>query len=82
MMETIIIRCVDLPYDVRGFVREDCDGDYNVYVNAKYSIDIQRSAFKHELMHIINSDFCNNDAIETVEQAAEPRHNFFEEVML
>lgn len=51
-MDSIIVRLVDLPLAVRGAVREDENGDYNIYINARLSEDQRVVAFRHELEHI------------------------------
>lgn len=51
-MDQVIIRLVDLPVVMRGAVREDENGDYNVYINARLSEDQRVAAFRHEIEHI------------------------------
>lgn len=48
----IIIRLVPLPPRCGGFVMEDPDGDYNVYIREQDSAEIQRKTLKHETAHI------------------------------
>lgn len=51
-MNDIIIRLVDLDPEVRGFVRPDCNGDYNIYINSSLCLEAQRATLEHELEHI------------------------------
>ena len=66
-MDRVIIRLLDLPCKIRGFVRKDPDGDYNIYINAKESHDIQLKTLEHELDHISQDDFNNDLPIHMVE---------------
>lgn len=66
-MEQVIIRLVNLPCAVHGFTVVDEDGNYNVYLNANGNIE---SAFIHELTHILNNDFYNDEEICEVERFA------------
>jgi len=65
-MDSIIVRLVDLPLAVRGAVREDENGDYNVYINARLSDDQRVSVFQHELQHIRRGHL--DDDTKTVEE--------------
>ena len=51
-MNSVIVRIVDLPIVMRGAVREDENGDYNIYINARLSEDQRVAAFRHEIDHI------------------------------
>lgn len=66
-MEQIIIRYIDLPYRSKGYVRRDTEGDYNIYVNARLSYDTQQAAIQHEMTHIENGDFDNEQSITDAE---------------
>lgn len=67
IMEQVIIRYVNLPCKVKGFVREDCDGNYNVFINARHSQRTQELTLVHELSHIKRGDFYNNNGISEIE---------------
>lgn len=41
---------------VKGFVCEDADGVYNIYVNKDHTREQQMQTIKHELEHIENED--------------------------
>ncbi len=70
--DNVIVRQVEcLPMAVKGVTIPDCDGYYNIYINAKYSIDMQNRILKHELRHVENFDFDNFDDIRIVENRAD-----------
>lgn len=69
-MKEVIIRYIDLPCHVRGYVKEDANCDYNIYINSRLSYDMQQVTIKHELNHIINNDFCSDMPISEIEQSA------------
>lgn len=59
-MGEVIIRYISLPCRIKGFVREDCDGNYNIYINANQSFETQQKTLEHELKHIDTDDFHND----------------------
>ena len=64
-----VIRQLDLPYSVKGFVAMSEDGFYNVYVNSRLSAEEQYRAAAHELVHIARGDFYSTEDIHKVEGA-------------
>lgn len=66
-MDDVIIRYVSLPQFVRGQVLMDFNGDYNIYINAKLSYDMQCETLEHELRHVRCNDFRNNRLIAEAE---------------
>ena len=62
-MDSVIIRIIDLPIGVDGMTVKDSNDDYNVYLNARLSGDQQVIAFHHELDHIKNGDFYNEESV-------------------
>lgn len=68
-MEDVIIRCINLPIGVNGFVRKDSDDNYNVYINAKLPMSVQQSVLRHEIEHIERGDYWNDIEITDVESA-------------
>jgi len=70
-MGDIIVRLVNLPsYCVGATVEEDCNGDYNVYVNARYGYNGQIKALDHEIDHIEHDDFRNGLPLKRCERRA------------
>lgn len=57
MMTEVIIRLLDLPYETKGFTAVDSNGDYNLYLNARYNHETQQTAYDHELRHIDGEHF-------------------------
>lgn len=66
-MDNIIVRIIDMPFSVHGMTVVDADGNYNVYLNSRGDLE---SAFIHELTHILNNDFYNEEDIRMVEGCA------------
>ena len=64
------IRLIDLPEYSKGFVVYDEDNHANVYINARYNHEQQHDTADHELAHILNDDFFNDDPIELIEARA------------
>ena len=57
MMGEIFVRfCSGLPPSVKGAVRLDHEGDYNIYLNPAHSIEVLKRTLEHELMHIRSGD--------------------------
>lgn len=72
-MKEVILRYINLPYSVRGYVQEDPNGDFNIYINGRLSYEVQQATIKHELSHIERGHFCNDVAeIQAIEMEAEP----------
>ena len=46
-----------LPVGVRAFTIPDAEGDYNVYLNSRLSVEQQQRSLYHEQMHIARNDF-------------------------
>lgn len=56
-MDNIIVRLVDMPCSVDGTTVRDDDGNYNIYINARTSRQMQFVTLRHELSHIGNNHF-------------------------
>ena len=56
-MDTIIIRLIDMPEAIHGVTRKDANGDYNIYINARISVDARVDAYWHEIEHIRRGHF-------------------------
>lgn len=67
-MGNIIIRLIDtLPCSVRGFTKQDGDGNYNVYINSRIAENRQHEALRHELRHITEEDFSREELAHIIE---------------
>lgn len=51
-MNEIFVRLVPLPPFWHGFVKEDPDGDYNMYIREQDSRETQLDTYAHEMAHI------------------------------
>ena len=70
-MGDVIVRVVDLPtHRIGATVEEDENGDYNIYINARYGNIGQRKAYNHELDHIEHDDFYNDIPLKVCEARA------------
>lgn len=57
-MNDIFIRLQDgLPLSVRAYTIVDANGDYNIYINSKLTMEQMRKSLAHEQRHIDNGDF-------------------------
>ena len=61
---------ITMPASVHALVSLDDDGYPTVFINARDDTVTQRRALKHELEHLTNDDFNNDDPIKTVERRA------------
>lgn len=52
-MNDIIVRYVDLPPSVNGFIMEDPAGDGNIYLNKNKPERVQRETLDHEIAHFV-----------------------------
>ena len=60
----------ELPYKIRGFVRETCepDGDYyTIILNSRLSFEQQQKTYLHEMEHIKNDDF-RKESVDEIEK--------------
>ena len=67
-MNDTFIRTVDLPIAVKGYTTRDSEGDFNVYINARYSRAMQYEIAEHEIMHIREGHFSNERYLEEAEK--------------
>ena len=72
-MNDIIVRLVDVPVDVKGIVKEDSNGDYNIYLNARYVLEQQMMTYLHELAHIELGHLHSSRPVEEIEEEANKR---------
>ncbi|MGN0171736.1 MAG: hypothetical protein ACI39E_03000 [Acutalibacteraceae bacterium] len=62
-MKTVFVRVIPLPPRIKGTTVEDGNGDYNVYISDALSIDEQRKVLRHEMEHISQDHFRNDDSV-------------------
>ena len=71
-MNDVIIRLADgLDPRVKGFVKEDSNGDYNVYINSCLCLEEQRTTARHELEHIYLQHLSSERPVKELEEEAE-----------
>ena len=67
-MGDIYIRVIPFPtYQAKGVVKEDCDGNYNIYVNSLLSKEQQIETALHEIRHIRKKHFYRDISVEFAE---------------
>lgn len=66
-MNDIIVRLVELDPRVRGFVRPDCNGDYNIYINSCLCLEVQQKTLRHEMEHIRRRHIYSNRLVKELE---------------
>ena len=69
-MGTVFIRQTALPRTVYGATVVDADGNYNVYINENLSDRKKQDTVAHELQHIQNGHFYDDDSIANNEREA------------
>lgn len=80
-MNEIYVRVVPMPCCLHGFVKEDPDGDYNVYIREEDSRETQLDTLEHELAHIRlghlqrdrDLEVCESEADEAMKRAQRRR---------
>lgn len=70
-MNDIIVRLIDVPVDLKGLVKEDANGDYNIFINARYNYDQQLETYFHEEAHARLGHLHSDKDIEEIEEEAQ-----------
>ena len=65
--DDVIIRIVNMPVSIRGYVTDSPDGVHNVYVNANLTREMQEMCTLHELAHISNNDLASYAPVSELE---------------
>lgn len=68
----IIIREVPLPHGVHGVLREDPEGNANIYVNDRDSFEERKKTVNHELRHYRLGHIGSGMPVRQLEKEAEP----------
>lgn len=63
------VRLIELPLSIRGFTREDVDGNYLVFINDNLSDERKRKTLIHELKHINKEDFLKEEFATEIEES-------------
>ena len=59
-----------MPPRVNAVTVIDENGDFNVYVNSRLSVEEQQKAYKHECRHIKKDHFHSSKSVEECEEEA------------
>ena len=62
LTETIGVHFIDMPLKVEEQVIMNEDGSFSIFINARLNWERQMLAYQHALQHIMNDDFCKNNA--------------------
>lgn len=76
-MGDFFYRLIRMPGGCRGFVLEDPDGNYNVYINECLSDEQKRITARHELDHIRHGDLHKEDPAHIIESQERERKSQF-----
>lgn len=67
-MNELFFREVPMPGGCRGFVVEDEEGDFNIYINKDLSDERKQKTAAHELEHIRRGDLSSDLAAHALEK--------------
>ena len=71
-MDDVFVRLTSgLPPSIKGAVRLDADGNYNVYINAAHSTAVNLATLAHELRHIKHGDLMRFGDVDEMEVDAD-----------
>ena len=59
--DSVIVKLLDLPYAVHGLLRQNEDSSYTILLNSRDSLERNRQAYQHELIHLNLNDFCHGN---------------------
>lgn len=64
-MRTLLL---EMPLSVRGFTREDANGEYTIVINALLNDEARAKTLEHELSHIKRNDFAKESKATEIEK--------------
>jgi hypothetical protein len=67
MMIDAIVREIKMPSDYLGFIKEDSDGIFNIYINEDLSDEMKKKTVLHEVEHAERGDFSSLLPVELLE---------------
>lgn len=70
-MNDIVVRLADLDPRVKGFIKPDNNGDYNIYINCNLCEEVQKETLKHELNHIEHNHLFSERPVKELEEEAD-----------
>lgn len=80
-MGDVFVRLIPMPSKLKGMVKEDADGDFNVYIREQDPFEVQRETLLHELEHIRlghldglkEVELCEDEAEKAAKRRDDPR---------
>lgn len=70
-MGDVFVRFLGMPEGVKGVVRLDDEGDYNIYLNPAHSGAVNLATLAHELRHIKHGDLMRFGDVDEMEVDAD-----------
>lgn len=70
-MGDVFVRLIPMPWQLKGMVKEDANGDYNIYIREQDPFEVQRETLLHELEHIRRGHLDGLKEVELCEDEAE-----------
>lgn len=67
------VNLFDMPERIKGYCREDENGDYTVILNSRLSYEENLITYMHELKHELNGDFESLNGIDEIEANSHKR---------
>lgn len=67
-MNNIVLRYIALPTTTRGLTVQDEEGDYNIYLNTRFTFEANKKTLQHEIQHITNNDFDKFQHVKDIER--------------
>jgi hypothetical protein len=66
----VSVRFLQMPYRVKGFVRQNEDDTYTIVLNSRLSYEQNVKTYEHEISHIVKGDFSKSD-VNQIERSCE-----------
>ena len=70
-MGDVFVRFLGMPEGVKGVVRLDDEGDYNIYLNPAHSHNVLKKTLDHEVRHIAHGHLEMDGAVDEMEVDAD-----------
>lgn len=67
-MNEVFVRIVDIDPRTEGFVKEDSNGDYNVYISSHLPDAKKFKVLEHEMNHIKNKHLSSELPVQVLER--------------
>ncbi len=67
-MDNIFLRYMSLPSTIKGLNVQDAEGNYNIYLNSRLTMEANQQTLQHEMQHITSNDFQKFTHIKGIEK--------------